>query len=348
MAIATGSSSTAPLGVAFAGAGMVADLHAQALGEIPEARLVGLYRRDDRERRARAAALGVPAYDTYRDLLDDPAVDAVFVLATLEAHRDLALEAISAGKHVLIEKPVGRSIAEVEEIAAAATRQGVVCMPGHNYVYQPELWRARRLIARRELGTICAVFVNYVIFHGEEVARGYPGVLRQILTHHFYTLLFLLGEPARLTAFDSHLHYTDLAAEDQVSVLLQYPDSSVASLFATFAAEDHSSSPWTFFVKILGTRGSFECSWRDAYFERPLGSLPYALPMYEETYVHEDRHFVEMCRGRQPAPLSGMGDAAAAQLMVEAAESAIGDRRVVELAWERRGVAARVPQQESS
>ncbi len=310
---------------------MVAELHVQALAEIPEARLVGLYRRDEVQRARRATDWGVRSYGSYHDLLADPDVDAVFVLASLDAHLPLALEAIEAGKHVLIEKPVSRSVAEIEEMAAEATASGVVCMPGHNYVYQPELWRAKRLISRGDLGTICATWVNYVIFHSEQLASVYPGVVRQILTHHFYTLLYLLGQPARLAAFDSRLHYERLSVEDQVAVLLQYNDGSVASLFASFATDDRSSNPWTFLVKVLGTDGSVQCSWRDAYFERALGSLSYGLPMYEESYLHEDRHFVETCLGRQAGPLSTMADAAAAQAMVEATESAIRERRVMEL-----------------
>lgn len=319
------------IGIAFVGAGMVAELHQAALAEVEGAELVGIYRRDQQECERRAARWGVQSFASYDQLLADPRVDAVFVLSPLESHRDHALRAIAAGKHVLIEKPVGRSIDEVVEIAAAAARRGVECMPGHNYVYQPDLWRARRLIDRGDLGRVCSVWVTYIIHHTEEIAAMYPGILRQVLTHHLYSLLYLVGDPATLVAFKSRLHYDKLEQEDQASLLLAYDNGLMAHLFASFAMNDSTASPWTFVVKVLGTNGGIQFSWRDAFFARAdaVGSLPYALPVYEESYVYEDRHFIERCIRQGQAPLSTMEDAAVAQALIEAAEQSIRTEAVV-------------------
>ncbi len=121
------------LGVAFIGAGAVAELHHLALQRWPRTRLTGIYRRDRAACARRAAAWGVTAYGSVDELLGDPSVDAVFVLSPVEDHHTHAIQALRIGKHVLIEKPVSLMAASVREIARVAQAAGRVCMLAHNY-----------------------------------------------------------------------------------------------------------------------------------------------------------------------------------------------------------------------
>ena len=68
-------------------------------------------------------------------------------------------------------------------------------MPGHNYIYEAGMIRTRELVEGGDLGRIVSCYVMYNIHHPEEVAKRYPGVVRQILTHHSYILLYLVGKP---------------------------------------------------------------------------------------------------------------------------------------------------------
>ena len=101
--------------------------------------------------------------------------------------------ALEAKKPVLVEKPVAASVDEVAEMQRLAEAAGVACMPGHNYIYEESLRRSSELIAEGELGRLVSVYVMYNIHHPEEIANRYPGVVRQILTHHSYILMFLAG-----------------------------------------------------------------------------------------------------------------------------------------------------------
>ena len=320
-----------PLGIGMVGAGAVAELHRLALRQAPEGRLVAVAEPNAARRDAVAADWEARPYTSTEELLADPAVDAVFVLSPLETHAPVARAALGAGKHVLIEKPVGVSAAEVRALATLAEGAGLVCMPAHNYIYDPALWQARRLITEGALGTVCAAWITYLIYHSEELATHYPGVLRQILTHHLYTVLYLLGRPRRLTALTSRLHYQELQREDQVMVTLEMRSGALVHLCASFAVDDHTSSPWSFLVKVLGTRGGVQHSWRDAWFQRPLATLSWGIAAYEESFVHEDRHFIAACRGGGAPPLSTMEDAAVAQELIEAAEQALAEGRTVTL-----------------
>ncbi|HWE62651.1 MAG TPA: Gfo/Idh/MocA family oxidoreductase [Chloroflexota bacterium] len=317
------------VGVAFIGCGMVSELHHLAVSTGDAAHLVGVYDTDRARAATRAREWGVRAYDTLEELLRDEVVVAVFVLSPAQHHRDHALAALQHGKHVLIEKPAGESVREILEIADAAERHGRVAMPAHNYIYQPDVWRARRLIRQGDLGRICSTWITYIIHHSEEVAAHYHGVMRQILTHHLYLLLYLLGRPVRLWAAQQSLHYERLALEDQATIVAQMEDGSVAHLFASFAADDPTSDPWTFLVKVLGTRGGLSQSWRDAVFQRPLGSLGLAIAPYEETYTYEVDHFISRCIGHREQPLSSLLDAARAQHLVELAERSIASGAAV-------------------
>lgn len=90
----------------------------------------------------------------HRDLLEDPAIDAVCIVTPISTHRSLAEEALAAGKHVFIEKPLAGSVADGEAIVRAAERAGRTLMVGHTFVYNPAVTTVREVIERGELGSI--------------------------------------------------------------------------------------------------------------------------------------------------------------------------------------------------
>ena len=116
----------------------------------PGAKLVGLWNRGQDRAKQRAAEFGCKNYATPEELVNDPAIDAVFVLTNLETHLEYTKLALEAGKHVLVEKPVGVSVGEIEQMKKLADAKKLVCMPGHNYVYEaghdphPRAGRGRR------------------------------------------------------------------------------------------------------------------------------------------------------------------------------------------------------------
>src|SRR4051812_23304985 len=170
-----------PIGVGFIGAGDIAIHHAATVKKVPGARLVGLWNRSQDRAKQRASEFGCKNYATPEELVKDPAIHAVFVLTNLESHLEYTKLALDHGKHVLVEKPVGVSVGEIEQMKAAAGAKKLVCMPGHNYVYEQSMTRTHDLVQNGDLGKIVSAYVMYNIHHPEEVAKRYPGVVRQIL-----------------------------------------------------------------------------------------------------------------------------------------------------------------------
>jgi predicted dehydrogenase len=315
------------LRLGFVGVGMVAELHRAAVLATQHFALAGFHEQDRARAAARSAEWGVPACATLSELLASD-VDAVAVLTPASSHPEVAIAALAAGKHVLIEKPVALSAQSVREIQDAADASGRVAMPGHNYAYVPEVTRLIRLVRDGSLGTPRAFWATYAIAHAEEVAAAYPGVLASIMIHNVYLALAALGAPDRISAGVAEPAWLRHQAEDQAWMAWEYAGGCSAHLFASFAVGDDSADPWSFVVKVLGTRGSASATFRSSIFDRPLGSLPFALPAYEESYEHELDAFARAINGRGTLT-STIDDARIALAIIEAGyASAASGRRV--------------------
>ena len=319
------------VGVGFLGAGDVSTLHARAVTQCPGARLLGLWNRSRDRAEQRAAEFGCRRFDSPEALVADPALDAVFVLTNLESHLEYTRLALEAGKHVLVEKPVGVSVAEIEQMKQLAAARGLVCMPGHNYIYEASMARTRAMIDAGELGRVVSAYVLYNIHHPEEVAKRYPGVVRQILTHHSYILLYLAGRPTEMFAMKATLHYKEYAEEDVAMVQLRLANGALAHFCASFAADDHSADPWTVLVKVIGTTGSTRYSYRDHVELRPGAAHSQTYTAYQGSIVNEVRYFLVDCLRLGGQPLSTLDDAMVAQRMIEACEESIRTGRSVAL-----------------
>jgi len=319
------------LGVGFIGAGDISVLHASAVRKCPGTKLVGLWNRNQDRANQRATEFGCRNYASPAELVNDPAIDAIFVLTNLETHFEYTKLALAAGKHVLVEKPVGISVAEIDEMRKLADSRGLICMPGHNYVYEASMTRTHDLVASGDLGTIVSAYVMYNIHHPEEVASRYPGVVRQILTHHSYILLYLVGQPVELCAMKATLHYKTYTAEDIAMVQMRLQNGALAHFCASFAADDHAADPWTVMVKVIGTAGSTRYSYRDHVEIKPGQVHSQTYTAYQGSVINEVRHFLIDCLRMDQQPLSTMSDAITAQKLIEAAEVSIRDGIVVKL-----------------
>lgn len=320
--------------IAFIGAGDISLLHAEAIQHCPSAELAGLWSIDSELNAEKSKRFGCCIYDSAEALVDDPSVDAVFILTNLESHTHYAKLAMKAGKHVLIEKPVAPSIKELETLKACAKQNKVVLCPGHNYIHEPSLQRSKELLDSGKLGTLVTIYIHYHIHHPEEVARRYPGVIRHILTHHSYILLYLAGKehaPVSVSAMKSVIHYKEFDGEDLALINLRLKTGALAHFCADFAADDHSSEPWTFSVKVIGTDGATRFSYRDWVENKPGVVHSHTFSAYEWHIREEVRHFVEKSVQSGVPPLSSIEDAIMAQKIIEGSEASIAQKREIEI-----------------
>ena len=149
-----------PLRLAFLGCGFITAVHSRhlrALGSDVTATYASRdrVRADDYCRRFG----GTRAHDSYDAAIADPDVDAIVIAVPPRFHLDLALQALGAGKHVLVEKPAFLTLADYETVRAARDRTGRVVLVGENDHYKPLAVTLRRLIAEGTLGDM--VFAHF-------------------------------------------------------------------------------------------------------------------------------------------------------------------------------------------
>lgn len=313
------------IGVAFIGAGTVAEMHGRGVSAVANARFIGAFDANPASAEALVARFGGRVFKDEQQLLADADVDAAHVLTPVEHHVSQAITCLERGKHVLLEKPVAEAQQGIAQLKIAVKKAGKICMPAHNYIYAPSVRRAKRLIEAGKLGKIASLWILYNIFHSEQEVARYGGVLRAVCTHHAYSLLYLLGRPCRLIAATSQVHDRKLACEDQAMIVCEMKDGAIANLWSSFAAGDPTSDPWTVLYKVLGTNGGISYSWNEAQFSDE-GGPAWGMPCYEESFAEEISFFINRCVLAGDAPLSTLDDAADTLTILAAAERSASKR----------------------
>jgi predicted dehydrogenase len=198
------------LGIGLIGTGFMGKAHAiayrtalSAFPDIPTPRLVAIA---DVDIEAAAKAAHQYGFESstgdWRSLIANPAVDVVSITTPNALHKDMALAAIAAGKHVHCEKPLAPTLDESLEMVTAAEARGVNTQVGFNYIKNPLLKLARQMVAEGELGEI----TGFRGIHAEDYmhnlaspwtwridASGGPGVIADLGSHIIGMARFLLG-----------------------------------------------------------------------------------------------------------------------------------------------------------
>lgn len=313
--------------VGFIGAGDISLLHAEGVKEAQGAELTGLWNRTRSRAEEKAELFGCKVFDTPEELID--AVDVVYVLTNMETHHEYSMMAIERGKHVLVEKPTAVTIGEIHEMKEAAATKGVKIAPVHNYIYEPTVMRAKDLIESGKLGDLVAVYVLYNIHHPEEVAARYPGVIRQILTHHAYCTLYAVGEPDMASCMKATINDGSVPQENIAMATLRMKNGALSHLCASFAADDHAGDPWTFMIKVIGSKGATRYSYRDWVENTPAVVHSQTYSAYPYTIRATGKYFLENVIGRDDEPLSTLDDAVTCMKIIEACETSVEEKRHV-------------------
>lgn len=211
-----------PLGIAVAGFGWMGRVHTQAylrlLHHYPSLTLAPqlIIVADEVPGRAEEACaqygFATPARD-WREILDDPRIDAVSVAAPNFLHAEIGSAVARAGKHLWIEKPVGLTTADATAVADAVAAAGVQSAVGFNYRNAPAVEAARDLIADGDIGTVThgrfRFFSDYAghpdgaLTWRYEQARGGNGVLGDLASHAVDLAAFVLGDDIDALVADS-------------------------------------------------------------------------------------------------------------------------------------------------
>jgi predicted dehydrogenase len=253
--------SSRPLGFGIVGLGMIADFHAQAIAHANGARLVGVTSRDRDKAEAFAQKHAAPVVaSSVEDLVSRPEVDVVCITTPSGAHRDPALAAIRAGKHLVIEKPIEITTERADEILAAADRAGVKIAP----IFQARFGDgARRLKAAIDAGRFGRLVLAsaYVKWHrGASYYTGWKGTLNldgggaliNQSIHGVDLLQWFAGLPEEVFCWKTRRVHTGIQAEDTVAASLRFPSGALGTIEASTALWPG----WQRRIEICGEHGS--------------------------------------------------------------------------------------------
>ena len=233
-----------PLNWGILAPGRIAHAFATAVSRHTRQKLAAVGSRSRERGAAFAAEFGIErVHDSYEALVNDPAVDLVYVASPHSEHADQALLAIEAGKHVLVEKSFARNAADATVVVDAARRRGVALMEAMWTRFLPRTDIVRQLLHEGVLGEIETVIADHgQWFEFDPTSRLFDpklagGALLDLGIYPLSYAVFALGVPQRLTANGT---ITGTGVDRQVSIILDGFESHRAAqalLSTTLAAK---------------------------------------------------------------------------------------------------------------
>jgi predicted dehydrogenase len=147
-----------PIKTAIFGTGFVGRVHLDALRRLESIEIAGLAGTNIELARRLGTGFSIPTITAdYREILRDPAIDAVHICTPNALHFSMAREALEAGKHVVCEKPLTTTVEEAQELVAVAAQKGLRNCVCHNLRSYPMVQQVRRMIEASDLGEILSV-----------------------------------------------------------------------------------------------------------------------------------------------------------------------------------------------
>jgi predicted dehydrogenase len=171
------------------------------------------------------------AIETYQTVLEDPSVDGVVIATPAASHFGLAKDALDAGKHVFVEKPLATKVAEVDELSNRATKQNLVVMTGHTFVYNSAVHYVKRLIDAGELGQL-----RYIYSQRLNLGRIRSDIdaLWNFAPHDISIIQYWLDDPEPISIGRQGMAYMQEGIDDVVFLTLEYPGKVIANIHVSW------------------------------------------------------------------------------------------------------------------
>ena len=229
-----------PLGTALIGLGKVAHTHASALASLAESRFVAVCDSDLGRCKEFAKTYGVRAYQRLDELLRDPEVAVVNVCTPHPAHAVVAIATATAGRHVLVEKPMAVRLSDCDAMIAAAAAHGVkLGVISQRRFYEPVV-RVRRAIAERRLGTPVLGTLTVLGWRSEDYYRMEPwrgtwsgeggGVLVSQVTHHLDLFQWFMGPVAEVFGYWANVNHPSIEVDDTAVAVLRFLNGALGAI----------------------------------------------------------------------------------------------------------------------
>ena len=165
------------------------------------------------------------------EVFQNPEIEAVVIATPVASHFDMAIKALESHKHILVEKPMARSVTEVEKIGSLAREKNLVAMAGHTFLFNAVVRYVKKLIDSGELGDI-----RYIYSQRLNLGRIRSDVdaLWNFAPHDISIIQYWLGDPTPVSVVKRGVDYIQKGIDDVVFVNIMYPNKVMANIHVSW------------------------------------------------------------------------------------------------------------------
>lgn len=317
-----------PLRFGLVGTG-IGRLHAAGIARLPgEAQLAAVCSLDLSAAQSIAAEYGGESVtDCFEDLLNDKSIDVIDLCVPPNVHLPMAIAASEAGKHILVEKPIARNLAEADKILETAKANNIRLMVGHNQRYFGHHSKAKELLDAGAIGDPFMIVAS-VHVHGHiegfrrflEPAGG--GTLIDSGVHRFDLIRWIMGDVESVYAQTGRFMQLQMEGEDCAVVVMRFRNGAIGSFSCSWSAKVPKSEES---LQIFGPRGAImtEDHTRSLRLksENPPSGIDnlheFTFPIDQAESIRlEIRAFIESILREEPPPITGENGRAALELTI--------------------------------
>ena len=331
----------APLRISLLGLGRAGQFHIQSLHLIEEAELACVFDIDTGKAEAVARQhANCRVARTTAEAVEDTGIDAVIVATPTDAHFEISLQAIEAGKPLLTEKPLGRTLHEIDTCFTTAAARGVPLMVAFQRRFDPSFASLIQAVQRGDIGQ--TQFIRSVSRDNPVPSLDYlrisGGIYHDCMVHDLDMVVTLAGaKPTHISAFGTSFipAIGELPDHDSAAGLLNFENG----VTATIDINRQSVYGYDQRIEVFGDGGMLQANNQyqttithasSAGFARP--PIDYSFPTrYREAYRAELAHFLQCARQEAEVPISHE-DVRLNHLLASGMELAAKEKRVVSLA----------------
>jgi myo-inositol 2-dehydrogenase/D-chiro-inositol 1-dehydrogenase len=333
------------LNIGLVGAGKAGSSFAMAIRGIPDVEVKAVCTAHTASAQKAAKTLGIPGWTAaLEDILSDDDIHGIIIASPDDWHSRQCIAAAEAGKHVLCEKPMCRTLAEADAMIGGAAKSGVVLMVGFTERYNQPCLEARQRIRDGEIGTPRMILARRC--HPRSVVRGRSwlndretgGVLAYAGTHNIDLVCWFMGsKPRRVYGEMGRLILEGQEFTDCAVMTVLFENGGLASLYETFAYPEGYPHGVDRSIEILGDKGVLHID----FMSQPLrvttadgmriaDSVTWARDRdrLQGALQAEVRHFADCIRSGQTPMTSGVEGRLALEIAAAAAEASRNGKAV--------------------
>ena len=169
--------------------------------------------------------------DNYKDVINNSKIDAVVISTPVATHYNLAIDFLNAGKNILVEKPMARTVSEVQHIGAVAESKELVAMVGHTFLYNTAVRYVKELIGSGEIGDIQYIYSQRVNLGR---IRNDVDALWNLAPHDVSIIQYWLNDQDPISVNRNGQSYVQKGIDDVVFLTINYDNNIMANIHVSW------------------------------------------------------------------------------------------------------------------